>query len=52
VSEARIGAVLAGCRSSIDVQLAELQQTLACGTQCGSCLPELKRLVRAHQQAG
>ncbi|HOA94233.1 MAG TPA: molybdopterin-dependent oxidoreductase [Quisquiliibacterium sp.] len=26
-------------------RLASLQTTLGCGTQCGSCLPELKRLV-------
>lgn len=27
--------------------LASLQATLRCGTQCGSCVPQLKRLVRA-----
>lgn len=27
---------------------AGLQTKLQCGTNCGSCLPELKRLVRAH----
>ena len=26
-------------------RLASLQQALRCGTQCGSCVPELKRLV-------
>jgi len=30
-------------------RLAALQATLQCGTQCGSCLPELKRLVRAYR---
>ena len=30
-------------------RLASLQQSLRCGTQCGSCVPELKRLVlRPH----
>ena len=27
--------------------LAALQEALGCGTQCGSCVPELKRRVRA-----
>ena len=28
--------------------LATLQAKRKCGTQCGSCMPELKRLVREH----
>ena len=32
-------------------QLAALQAALHCGTQCGSCVPELKRLVRASRPA-
>jgi assimilatory nitrate reductase catalytic subunit len=31
--------------------LAGLQDKLKCGTECGSCLPELKRLVAATQEA-
>jgi assimilatory nitrate reductase catalytic subunit len=31
--------------------LAGLQDTLRCGTQCGSCVPELKRLMREHAPA-
>ncbi|HTN31053.1 MAG TPA: molybdopterin-dependent oxidoreductase [Pseudomonas sp.] len=27
--------------------LAELQRELRCGTQCGSCLPEIRRMVRS-----
>ena len=30
-----------------DERLAALQAALQCGTNCGSCLPELQRLVRA-----
>ncbi len=42
VSETAIhDAVAQGC------DLAALQNTLKCGTQCGSCLPELKRIVAA-----
>jgi len=32
-------------------RLAGLQQQLQCGTRCGSCVPELKRLVRQVLQA-
>jgi assimilatory nitrate reductase catalytic subunit len=51
VGEARIAATLARCSGSPDAQLAQLQQELRCGTNCGSCLPELKRIVRLRQQA-
>jgi assimilatory nitrate reductase catalytic subunit len=32
-------------------RLAQLQTQLRCGTQCGSCLPELRRLVRERDTA-
>ena len=32
--------------------LSALQETLKCGTQCGSCVPELKRLFALGGQAG
>ena len=32
------------------LRLARLQQELQCGTNCGSCLPELRRMVRAAVQ--
>jgi assimilatory nitrate reductase catalytic subunit len=32
--------------------LAALQNGLKCGTNCGSCIPELRRLVRAHPASG
>jgi assimilatory nitrate reductase catalytic subunit len=28
-----------------ETQLADIQARLKCGTQCGSCLPELRRLA-------
>jgi len=28
--------------------LMTLQNKLKCGTQCGSCVPELKKLVTVH----
>jgi assimilatory nitrate reductase catalytic subunit len=45
VSEIAIQQTLAACEGPPDVRLATLQATLRCGTQCGSCLPTLKRLV-------
>jgi assimilatory nitrate reductase catalytic subunit len=46
VGEVRIGEALASCSGAPDAQLAQLQERLKCGTNCGSCLPELKRIVR------
>ncbi|HUG24340.1 molybdopterin-dependent oxidoreductase [Piscinibacter sp.] len=51
VSEPEIASALGRCSGSADSQLQQLQDTLKCGTNCGSCLPELKRLVRLRQQA-
>ncbi|MCG2594025.1 molybdopterin-dependent oxidoreductase [Ramlibacter sp. XY19] len=42
-----IEAQLAGSGGSADSRLASLQKALRCGTNCGSCVPELKRMVRA-----
>jgi assimilatory nitrate reductase catalytic subunit len=47
VSEPAIQQALPACRGDADQRLAQLQQSLRCGTNCGSCIPELKRLVRA-----
>lgn len=51
VSEPRIVETLAQCTGTPDAQLAALQDRLRCGTNCGSCIPELKRIVRLRQQA-
>jgi assimilatory nitrate reductase catalytic subunit len=37
----------AGYLGTDEERLASLQGTLKCGTNCGSCIPELKRKVRA-----
>jgi len=47
VTDAAITATLARCHGTDDTRLAQLQGELRCGTNCGSCLPELKRMVRA-----
>ena len=46
VAEDAIQARLRRCDGSDTERLAALQADLRCGTNCGSCLPELKRLVR------
>lgn len=47
VSDAAIYAKLAALSSAPAQALRTLQETLGCGTQCGSCLPELRRMVSA-----
>jgi assimilatory nitrate reductase catalytic subunit len=41
-------AICAGISRGLDLQ--GLKQTLGCGTQCGSCVPEIKRLLAATAQ--
>jgi assimilatory nitrate reductase catalytic subunit len=51
VSEQEIDAALAETTGTDELRLAALQRALRCGTQCGSCKPELMRRVRAQRQA-
>jgi assimilatory nitrate reductase catalytic subunit len=51
VSEPQINEVLARCTGSEEQRLGELQQALKCGTNCGSCVPALKQLVRSAATA-
>jgi assimilatory nitrate reductase catalytic subunit len=51
VSDAAIRECLARGEGSDEQRLAQLQGALRCGTQCGSCVPELRRLVREHTPA-
>jgi assimilatory nitrate reductase catalytic subunit len=46
VGEARIAAALARLEGTPEQRLAGLKQALRCGTECGSCVPELQRLTR------
>ncbi|WP_421956816.1 molybdopterin-dependent oxidoreductase [Polaromonas sp.] len=41
----------AGYLGTDEERLASLQDTLKCGTNCGSCVPELKRMVRSARSA-
>jgi assimilatory nitrate reductase catalytic subunit len=47
VTDLAIRAELGRCNGTPEERLASLQGALKCGTNCGSCLPELKRMVRA-----
>jgi assimilatory nitrate reductase catalytic subunit len=51
VSEIAIRTQLAECSGSPEQRLSSLQNELKCGTNCGSCMPELRRLVRATAEA-
>jgi len=51
VSEHQITGVLSAFGGSPDARLSQLQDQLRCGTNCGSCIPELKRLVHTTQAA-
>nr|WP_041609365.1 nitrate reductase [Thiomonas arsenitoxydans] len=46
VWQSQIDALLPTLEGDAEAQLATLQQQLKCGTNCGSCLPELRRIVR------
>ncbi len=47
VSQTAIIDALAHCPGGAAQRLAALQDRLKCGTHCGSCVPELKRLVQS-----
>ena len=47
VTDEAITARLGQCSGDEDTRLNQLQSALKCGTNCGSCLPEVKRMVRA-----
>ena len=46
ITDVAINAQLATSFGSDERRLTELQAALKCGTNCGSCVPELKRMVR------
>jgi len=47
VTDTAITTQLAQCTGTAPERLHSLQQSLQCGTNCGSCLPQLQRMVRA-----
>ena len=50
VREDAIAACLQSQTGSEDQRLAGLQSQLRCGTQCGSCVPELRKIIRLVPQ--
>ena len=48
ISEAEIMNQLKSISSDSQNKLGALQNTLKCGTECGSCLPELRRIVQTE----
>jgi assimilatory nitrate reductase catalytic subunit len=52
VTESAIATQLGHCKGNEDQRLVQLQAALQCGTNCGSCLPEVKNLVRLSIPAG
>ena len=48
VSEAGIVAAARAAEGDEEQRLARLQEQLRCGTNCGSCLPDLRRLLRVN----
>jgi assimilatory nitrate reductase catalytic subunit len=51
VTETEIIDTLDAGSGPAEARLQQLQERLRCGTQCGSCVPELQRMVRLHMQA-
>jgi assimilatory nitrate reductase catalytic subunit len=47
VTEVAITAHLSQCVGSPEQRLDSLKRTLKCGTNCGSCVPELQRMIRS-----
>ncbi|MDE2628603.1 MAG: molybdopterin-dependent oxidoreductase [Burkholderiales bacterium] len=50
VSERQIDSALQTMAGAAEAQLQQLQERLKCGTNCGSCLPELKRMIQQRQK--
>jgi assimilatory nitrate reductase catalytic subunit len=47
VTDVAIDAQLMHCKGTDKERLSALQVALQCGTNCGSCVPQLQRMVRA-----
>ena len=50
VSQERIEVQLKHCEGTAEQRLHALQGVLKCGTQCGSCLPTLRRLIQQNEE--
>jgi assimilatory nitrate reductase catalytic subunit len=52
VTHAAIDEQLAAGTGGAEERMASLQASLTCGTSCGSCVPELRRMVQAFMAPG
>jgi assimilatory nitrate reductase catalytic subunit len=50
VTDVAIEAELKQCPGNAQERLSSLQNTLKCGTNCGSCVPQLQRMVKGNFQ--
>jgi assimilatory nitrate reductase catalytic subunit len=48
VTEPSIIETLGQCQGDTDSRLSQLQGQLKCGTNCGSCIPELRKIIKLH----
>jgi assimilatory nitrate reductase catalytic subunit len=46
VTDAEINVHLKACSDNEEERFASVQSNLKCGLNCGSCVPELRRIVR------
>jgi assimilatory nitrate reductase catalytic subunit len=51
VTDLQIAAALSSFAGAAPDRLGHLQQSLGCGTNCGSCLPEVRRAIQLHAAA-
>ncbi len=49
VTDMQIESQLRNCSGDESQRLSQLQSGLKCGTSCGSCVPQLKRMVKAQR---
>lgn len=52
IAETQIGTALDSLSGPPEAQLAALQSQLKCGSNCGSCIPELKQMITLHAATG
>ena len=52
VRDMAISTHLSNCNGDEETRLTSLKNKLGCGTQCGSCIPQLKRLIANTPSSG
>jgi assimilatory nitrate reductase catalytic subunit len=52
VRDIAIATHLNNCKGDEETRLTSLKSNLGCGTQCGSCIPQLKRMIATTPSSG